>query len=67
MGSEDFSRVLEEVPGAYVFLGACEDDDPLTAPTNHSALARFSEAVLPDAALMLAALAGPRPAAQLGR
>ena len=57
MGSEDFSRVLEEVPGAYVFLGACEDDDPLTAPTNHSALARFSEAVLPDAALMLASLA----------
>ncbi len=57
MGSEDFSRVLEEVPGAYVFLGACEDDEPLTAPSNHSALARFSEAVLPDGALMLAALA----------
>ena len=57
MGSEDFSRVLEEVPGAYVFLGACDGDDPLTAPTNHSALARFSEAVLPDAALLLAALA----------
>jgi hippurate hydrolase len=57
MGSEDFSRVLEEVPGAYVFLGACVGDDPLTAPSNHSALARFSETVLPDAALLLASLA----------
>jgi len=57
MGSEDFSRVLQEVPGAYVFLGACVGDDPLTAPSNHSALARFSETVLPDAALLLASLA----------
>ena len=37
MGSEDFSRVLAEVPGAFVFLGACAGDDPATAPTNHSA------------------------------
>jgi len=57
MGSEDFSRVLAEVPGAFIFLGACAGDDPLTAPTNHSALARFSESVLPDAALLLAELA----------
>ena len=28
MGSEDFSRVLEEVPGAYVFLGACDGRRP---------------------------------------
>ena len=49
MGSEDFSRVLAEVPGAFVFLGACASDDPATAPTNHSALARFDEAVLPTA------------------
>ena len=28
MGSEDFSRVLAEVPGAFVFLGACAGDDP---------------------------------------
>jgi amidohydrolase len=60
MGSEDFSRVLGEVPGAYVFLGACTDDDPATAPTNHSALARFDESVLPDAALLLAELAWRR-------
>ena len=60
MGSEDFSRVLAEVPGAFVFLGACAGDDPATAPTNHSALARFDESVLPDAALLLAELARRR-------
>ena len=60
MGSEDFSRVLAEVPGAFVFLGACAGDDPATAPTNHSALARFYESVLPDAALLLAELAAQR-------
>jgi hippurate hydrolase len=60
MGSEDFSRVLAEVPGAFVFLGACAGDDPTNAPTNHSALARFDESVLPDAALLLAQLARRR-------
>ena len=60
MGSEDFSRVLAEVPGAFVFLGACAGEDPATAPTNHSALARFDESVLPDAALLLAQLAWRR-------
>jgi amidohydrolase len=60
MGSEDFSRVLAEVPGAFVFLGACMGDDPATAPANHSALARFDESVLPDAALLLAELARRR-------
>lgn len=56
-GSEDFSRVLDEVPGAYVFLGACPTDDPDTAPNNHSPLARFDDAVLPDGAALLAELA----------
>ena len=56
----DFSRVLAEVPGAFVFLGACAGDDPATAPTNHSAHARFDESVLPDAALLLAELARRR-------
>ncbi len=60
MGSEDFSRVLAEVPGAFLFLGACAGKDPATAPTNHSALARFDESVLPDAALLLAELARRR-------
>lgn len=56
-GSEDFSRVLNEVPGAYVFLGASTHADVTTAPTNHSPLATFDDSVLPDAAALLAELA----------
>lgn len=57
-GAEDFSRVLDEVPGAYVFLGACPPAlDPDTAPTNHSPLATFDDAVLADGAALLAELA----------
>jgi len=55
-GSEDFSRVLDEVPGAYVFLGATVGD-PATAASNHSPLAVFDDAVLPDGAALLAELA----------
>ena len=55
---EDFSYVLEEVPGAFVFLGACPPDrDPATAPFNHAADAAFDDAVLSDGALLLAELA----------
>ncbi len=57
-GAEDFSRVLDEVPGAYVFLGACSPSaDPDTVPTNHSPLATFDDAVLPAGAALLAELA----------
>jgi hippurate hydrolase len=57
-GAEDFAAVLVEVPGAFVFVGACPPElDPKTAPYNHSNLARFDDAVLPDAAAYLAALA----------
>jgi hippurate hydrolase len=56
-GSEDFSRVLNEVPGAYVFLGACTVADAESAPSNHSPLARFDDVVLPDGATLLAELA----------
>lgn len=56
-GSEDFSRVLELVPGAFVFLGATMADDPETAPTNHSPLARFDDSVVADGAALLAELA----------
>ncbi|MET3806090.1 hippurate hydrolase [Nakamurella sp. UYEF19] len=56
-GSEDFSRVLENVPGAYLFLGAATIDGFDTAPSNHSPLAAFDDSVLPDAALLLAELA----------
>ncbi|WP_327085262.1 M20 family metallopeptidase [Nonomuraea sp. NBC_01738] len=61
MGSEDFSYVLENVPGAFVFLGACPDGrDPATAPYNHSPEAMFSDSVLPDGAALYASLAHTR-------
>ncbi len=61
MGSEDFSYVLENVPGAFVFLGACPPDrDPSTAPYNHSPEARFDDSVLPDGAALYATLAFSR-------
>jgi amidohydrolase len=57
-GSEDFSYVLEEVPGAYLMLGACPPSvDPFSAPFNHSAEAVFDDAVLPDGAALFAELA----------
>lgn len=57
-GSEDFSRVLEAVPGALVFLGACGPGrDPHTAPFNHSAEAVFDDAVLVDGVSLYAAFA----------
>jgi hippurate hydrolase len=55
--SEDFSFVLDNVPGAFLFLGACDADDPDTAPSNHSALATFDDSVVPDGAALLAELA----------
>jgi amidohydrolase len=57
MGSEDFSRVLAEVPGAFIFLGACSSGEHGGAPSNHSPLASFDDTVLPDQALLLAELA----------
>lgn len=57
-GSEDFSRVLENVPGAMVFLGAVlPGADAATAPYNHSPLAQFDESVLSAGVAMYAELA----------
>jgi len=57
-GAEDFSFVLEEVPGAFVFLGACPPGtDPEHAPTNHSAVATFDDAALADGTALYAELA----------
>jgi amidohydrolase len=57
-GAEDFSFVLEQVPGAFVMLGACPPgEDPETAPTNHSPVAVFDDAVLADGAALYAELA----------
>jgi amidohydrolase len=63
-GSEDFSYVLDEVPGAFLMLGACPPDtDPFTAPFNHSAEAVFDDAVLADGTALYADLALRRLAA----
>jgi amidohydrolase len=57
-GSEDFSRVLAEVPGAFIALGALpEGADPDQAPFNHSGRAVFDEAVLSLGAALFAELA----------
>jgi len=56
-GSEDFSRVLAEVPGCYLFLGACVAPDHRTAPSNHSPRAAFADEVLPRGALLHTQLA----------
>jgi hippurate hydrolase len=57
-GSEDFSRVLQRVPGAMLFLGATPSGlDPDSAPFNHAPQADFDEAVLPDGAELYATLA----------
>ena len=56
-GSEDFSRVLQAVPGCFLFLGASVADDPVGAPSNHSPRAAFTDTVLPKGALLHAELA----------
>ncbi|MCC8243335.1 M20 metallopeptidase family protein [Saccharothrix luteola] len=50
-GAEDFSRVLQEVPGAFIPFGAGNGTD------NHSPVVRFDDALLPDGATVLAELA----------
>jgi amidohydrolase len=57
-GSEDFSRVLAAVPGAFLVIGATPPGrDPQSAPMNHSPRADFDPAVLSDAAAVYAGLA----------
>lgn len=57
-GGEDFASVLEEIPGAFIFMGAAPDGvDPRTAPSNHSNKAVFDDDVLPLGAAFLAAMA----------
>lgn len=64
MGSEDFSFVLEEVPGTFMFLGATYPGlDPMKQAMNHSAEVRFDDAVLPIQSASLATLAFERLAA----
>ena len=58
MGSEDFSFVLEQVPGAFVMVGASADDvNPEDCPSNHSPYVEFDDQVLGDMSALLAQLA----------
>ncbi len=58
MGAEDFSYVLEKVPGAMAFLGACPPgSEPGTAAPNHSNLVVFDEEPLPAGVAMYARMA----------
>ena len=57
-GGEDFASIVAEVPGAFVFVGACPPEiDYQTAPTNHSAKATFDDSVLPLCSALLVSLA----------
>ena len=58
MGAEDFSYVLQQVPGAMAFLGAMPDGiDADTAPKNHSNVVVFDEAAMPVGVALYAAVA----------
>ena len=58
MGAEDFSYVLERVPGMMAFLGARPaSEDPETAPQNHSNLVIFEEAPMALGVALYAAAA----------
>ena len=57
-GGEDMASILKEMPGAFIFLGACPPDkDFAKAATNHSNKAVFDDSVVGDGAALLAALA----------
>jgi amidohydrolase len=58
MGAEDFSYVLQRVPGAMAFLGARPDGlDPATTPQNHSNRVVFDESAMAVGAGLYAAVA----------
>jgi amidohydrolase len=57
MGSEDWSYVLQKVPGAMVFLGATpHGQDPFRAAPNHSNRVFFDEACMTTGMAMYAAM-----------
>ncbi len=58
MGAEDFSYVLQRVPGAMAFLGACPPGaDPASAPACHSNRMQLDEDAMAAGVAMLVALA----------
>ncbi|ALX65956.1 M20 metallopeptidase family protein [Microbacterium sp. XT11] len=57
MASEDFSYVLQEVPGTLVFVGAAPESGPMPLHSEHAV---FDDSVLPLQASVLAELAWRR-------
>ncbi len=58
MGAEDFSYVLQQVPGAMFFVGARPpEEDPATAPQNHSNRVIHHEPAMAVGAAVYAAVA----------
>jgi hippurate hydrolase len=58
MGAEDFSYVLQRVPGTMAFLGACPPGlDPRKAEPNHSNRVVFDEAAMVQGMAVYAAVA----------
>ncbi len=58
MGAEDFSYVIERIPGTMMFLGATPHDrNPATAAPNHSNRVMFDEEAMVDGAAIYAAVA----------
>ena len=58
MGGEDFSYVLQRVPGAMAFLGGRPAGiDPATAPQNHSNVVVFDEPAMTTGIALYAAVA----------
>ena len=58
MGAEDFSYVLNRVPGAMVFLGGTGTDrNPATAAPNHSNRVMFDEAAMVNGVAVYSAMA----------
>lgn len=64
MGAEDFSYVLEKVPGAMVFLGMCPDGvNFFQAPPNHSNRMTINESAMAAGTALYAAIALAKSAA----
>jgi hippurate hydrolase len=58
MGAEDFSYVLQRVPGSMMFLGGTSPDrDLTTAAPNHSNRVMFDEAAMTDGIALYAGMA----------
>jgi amidohydrolase len=58
MGAEDFSYVIERVPGTMMFLGGTHADrNPATAPPNHSNRVVFDEDAMVNGTALYTAMA----------